>query len=169
MNVCPVKPTSWGLTHDSPGYAWGSRVGVTKPIFTVLFFHPGFHYYQNFGCLLNAMFIFDRCLRSWAAETHVKYEHDILLQNQNVEINQQCFSNPNPRCWVHRGLVQRNLRWSLIMRTDELASGSKVHWNWQQSISHFKIIKLKWKIWITVWVTGLRKPKMQELPRWRWY
>ena len=43
---------------------------------------PLFHYFLNFSALskcwlLNIMFIIDRCHRSWAAETPVKYECDL--------------------------------------------------------------------------------------------
>ena len=50
-------------------------VGVTKPIVSVPLFSNFFPNDQNNGCMYDIKFIFDRCHRSWAAETFGKYEH----------------------------------------------------------------------------------------------
>ena len=49
-------------------------VGVTKHIFSVPLFSLFFQDDQNTGYLYDITFIFDRCRRSWAAETPDKYE-----------------------------------------------------------------------------------------------
>ena len=40
------------------------------------YFFKVFSNFQNTRCLFNISFIFDRCCRSWAAETPVKYESE---------------------------------------------------------------------------------------------
>ena len=67
----------WGIhrwpvnsKHKGPG------LGVTKPISSDPLISPIFQHCQNTGYLLNIIFIFDRCCRTSAAVTPVKYECD---------------------------------------------------------------------------------------------
>ena len=55
-------------------------LGVTKPISSVPLCCHFFQIYQNIGYLLNIIFIFDRCHRSWATVTSVKHGCDIKIQ-----------------------------------------------------------------------------------------
>ena len=96
------------VAFRSPG------VGVTKAISSVPLISPIFHHCQNTGYLLNIMFIFDRCCRSSAAVTPVKYQCDTnnlagtsarsKINFAYREINERSFSNPHPRtrqCHMH--------------------------------------------------------------------
>ena len=49
-------------------------MAVTETIFSVPFIFPTFQNDQNNGYLYDTTFMFDRCHRSWAAETPGKYE-----------------------------------------------------------------------------------------------
>ena len=49
-----------------------SGVGVTKPIFSIPLFSPIFQDDQNTDYLYDITLMFDRCRRSWTAETPAK-------------------------------------------------------------------------------------------------
>ena len=65
---------SYGITYaviwDVPSC---QAVGVTKTILHSCYFFIVTQNYQNTGCLLKIMFVFDRCHCSLAAATSVKY------------------------------------------------------------------------------------------------
>ena len=63
-------------------------VGVTKPIAAIPLLSEFFQNNQSTIFVFNILLIFDRCRRSIAAETHVKYECDFKKLTYNFAIYQ---------------------------------------------------------------------------------
>ena len=73
---------SWKCAGCLIASSWKTRVSWSHLEWGLLNQFPlfryflGFHYCRNTGCLLHITFIFDKCHRSSAATTPVKYERD---------------------------------------------------------------------------------------------